>query len=59
MIHGYKLPPQELTPQRVASLQRSLEQLTDQRNRAFTETHYNDLTKSINSIRRALQGENL
>ena len=59
MIHGYKLPPQELTPRRIASLERSLQELTEQRNRAFTETHYNDLTRAINSIRRALAGENL
>jgi hypothetical protein len=59
MIHGYQLPRQELTPQRLASLQRSLRELTELRDRAITQTHYNDLTKSINSIRRALQGENL
>jgi predicted DNA-binding transcriptional regulator YafY len=59
MIEGYKLPPQELTPTRVASLERSLRELTELRDRAITQTHYNDLSKSINSIRRALQGENL
>jgi predicted DNA-binding transcriptional regulator YafY len=54
--YGYKLPPEELTPSRVASLHKSLQELQDQRDRAFTETHYNDLTRAIQSIHKALAG---
>lgn len=59
MIHGYKLPPQKLTPTRVASLHKSLQELQDARDRAFTQRHYNDLTKAIQSIHLALGGHNL
>ena len=59
MIHGYKLPPQELTPSRVASLERSLEELTQVRYHAISQYHYDQLTQAIDSIERALQGENL
>jgi predicted metallo-beta-lactamase superfamily hydrolase len=59
MIQGYKLPPQELTPQRVASLQRSLEELTALRHNTISKYHYDQLTEAINSIRRELAGENL
>lgn len=54
--YGYKLPPQELTPTRVASLQKSLRELSELRNNAHTLTHYQDLTRSIESIKRALAG---
>jgi predicted metallo-beta-lactamase superfamily hydrolase len=59
MIHGYKLPPQELTSSRVASLERSLEELTQLRYNTISKYHYDQLTEAINSIKRALQGENL
>jgi len=59
MIQGYKLPPQELTPTRIASLHKSLQELQDARDRAFTQQHYNDLTKAIQSIHLALAGANL
>jgi predicted DNA-binding transcriptional regulator YafY len=59
MIQGYKLPPQELTPRRIASLHKSLQELQEQRDRAFTKAHYNDLTRAIQSIHLALQGANL
>lgn len=59
MIHGYKLPPQKLTPTRIASLHKSLQELQDARDRAFTQQHYNDLTRAIQSIHLALQGANL
>jgi predicted DNA-binding transcriptional regulator YafY len=59
MIHGYKLPPQELTPSRIASLHKSLQELQEQRERAFTQEHYNQLTRAIQSIHLALAGANL
>jgi hypothetical protein len=59
MINGYKLPPQELTPQRKDKLERALQDYREMRQRAFTETQYNDFTRAIDSIERALRGENL
>ena len=59
MIQGYKLPPQELTPQRVASLQRSLEELTALRHNTISKYHYDQLSEAIASIRKALAGANL
>lgn len=59
MIHGYKLPQQKLTPQRKDKLERALADYREMRQRAFTETQYNDFTRAIDSIERALQGANL
>jgi predicted DNA-binding transcriptional regulator YafY len=58
MIHGYKLPPQELTPRRIEGLHKALQELQDQRNRAITQYHYNQLTQAIQSIHIALYGRN-
>jgi predicted DNA-binding transcriptional regulator YafY len=54
--YGYKLPPQELTPRRVAGLHKALQELQDQRDRAITQSHYNQLTQAIQSIHIALYG---
>lgn len=59
MIDGYKLPPQHLTPSRIASLERSLEELTQLRYNTVSKYHYDQLTEAIESIERALQGANL
>jgi hypothetical protein len=59
MIHGYKLPPQKLTPERKDKLERALQDYKELRLNAFTETQYNDFTRAIESIERALRGENL